>query len=201
LTAHSAEDLARLSTLVHNLLGIVLLALAAVLVAELLRGVPEGRARFAWPAIGAVLGFGLATWVFFHQIFSHGLGPFDDPAQNQHQAIGLLAGLGSAGEIARRAGGPDALKVGFPLGLVGVGVAFVAHEQHALEALIVHWALAATLITSGLATLSAVISGEEARAMRLFGAFALIAAAAQLVVYEEEPGAHGSTGSDAHAGH
>jgi hypothetical protein len=198
---HSPEELARLSTLVHNAIGAALFALAVILIAELLRGSPASRARFAWPGLGMLIGFGLAIWVFFHQIFDHGLGPFDDPVQNQHQAIGWMAGLGSAAELFRRAGGPEWLKVGFPLGIVGVGIAFLAHEQHAIEALVVHWALAGTLVLSGLATLSALVSGEEARAMRLFGAATLLAAAVQLVVYREDPGAHAPTESAPHATH
>lgn len=202
---HSPEELARLSTLVHNVLGWLLVILSVVLVVEIRRGVPQGGARFVWPALGATIGFGLAIWVFFHQIVSHGLGPYDDPLQNQHQAIGWLAGIGSALELARRVGASERLAFGFPLAIVGVGVAFLVHEQHDLKALVVHWALAGTLVASGCAWTAALLSGEDSRAMRLFAAFLLLASAGQLAAYREAPGAHGpapsaapAAGHDAH---
>ena len=190
---HSAAELARLSSLVHNIIGWLLLALAAMQLREALTALAERPARIPWPAVGALIGVGLAVWVFFHQIFTHGVGPFDDPVQNQHQAIGWVIGLGALGELLRRKGWLRGWLASGAWGtaLVLVGVLFLVHEQHAIEALLVHWALAATLILSGLCEISVGLTGGSTRALRVLGVLILGAAAAQLVVYEEEPGAHG----------
>lgn len=199
--AHSPEELAALSTTVHNVIGWVLLALAIALVVEIARGVTAGKLRFLWPGLGAAVGIGLAGFVFFHQWLFHGVGPFSDPVQNQHQAIGWLAGLGSLVEVFRRAGriaSPRAA-VAWPFAIVGIGLVFLAHEQGTAEALLVHWALAATLILAGLAQAAPALVGDESRPLRAFGAMLLAGAALQLVVYAEEPGAHGA--HQEHTGH
>lgn len=191
--AHSAEDLAAVSTLVHNLIGWVFLALAIAFLIEVARGLSVGRSRFVWPGLGAAIGIGLAVWVFAHQVLTHGMGPFADPLQNQHQLIGWLAGLGSLVELLRRGGKLSGLWAAgaWPTALVGIGVAFLIHEQGTTEALLVHWALAATLILAGMAQLAPLIVGEESRALRAFGGLLLLGASAQLIVYAESPGAHG----------
>lgn len=194
--AHSPEELAALSTLVHNVIGWVFLALAVGFLVEVVRGTSSGRARFAWPGLGAFIGIGLAVFVFFHQTQFHDVGPFDDPVQNQHQAIGWLAGIGSVIELLRRAGKVSGrwAASAWPMALVGIGVAFLVHEQGTTEALLVHWALAGTLIFAGLTQLAPVLVLEESRALRALGGLLLVGAAAQLIVYAESPGAHGGHG-------
>ncbi len=96
----------------------------------------------------------------------------------------------------------DQLGVAVPIGslaLVAIGVIFVAHEQGTERALLVHWALAATLILAGLAQAAGQIAGE--RGLRMFAAMVLAAAAVQLVVYVEQPGAHGAHEAATHAAH
>lgn len=197
---HTPEELAALSTLVHNVLGWLMLALAITLVVEIARGVPTGRWRFAWPALGAFVGLGLSVFVFVHQRWYHDVSPLADPVQNQHQAIGLLAGAGALVELwSRRAGGvPGRIAAAWPLSLVGIGVVFLLHEQGTAEALLVHWALAGTLILSGFALAAPALVGEASRSLRMLGALLLTAAAMQLVVYEESPGAHGAHEAAAH---
>ncbi|MFZ5477850.1 MAG: hypothetical protein ACOZNI_13835, partial [Myxococcota bacterium] len=151
---HTAEELAAVSTLVHNIVGVGLLGLSAAQVVEVARGA-AGRARYVWPALGAVTGLGLAAFVFLHQVFTHGVPPFADPVQNQHQLIGLFAGGGGALELARRAGrvGPMAAAA-WPMALVAIAAVFFGHEQGTTAALVDHLALAGTLVVAGLAALA-----------------------------------------------
>lgn len=195
---HSPEELAALSTLIHNLLGWLLLALAVVVGLEQRRGVPTGRSRFVWPALGMLIGFGLTIYVVAHQVFTHQLSPFADPIQLQHELIGLVAGLGATLELVRRTGRLRALlwEAAWPISLVGIGVIFLAHEQGTTQALLVHWFLAASLIFAGLAPLATVLAGEPTRALRLLGALLLACASLQLIVYREHPGAHQHAGHD-----
>jgi len=191
---HSPEELAQLSTFIHNLAGWIFLVLAGLLIAEAIRGVPRSRWRLAWPGIGMVIGFGLTIWVFFHQWLYHQVSPFADPAQNQHQVIGLFTGVGAGLEFVRRLRNAERKlwRSAWPLAIVGVGAAFLIHEQGTVDALIVHWALAATFIVSGLGLLSVVLSGDESSSLRLFSILVLSTAALQLVFFAEKPGAHGS---------
>jgi hypothetical protein len=194
---HTPTELAELSTLVHNIAGWLFLLLALAYLVETVRGVPNGRARYVWPGIGAVIGFGLTAFVFVHQTTYHAVSPFADPLQLQHQVIGLLAGSGALMEVIARRTKSDGKvwRSGWPLSLVGVGVAFLVHEQGTAEALLVHWALAATLILAGLGLFAVVLAGEQNRSLVLFSTFLLIGAALQLVVFEEKPGAHGAHGA------
>ena len=192
MTPHSPEELAILSTFIHNLIGWLLLPLSAALMLEASRGVPKSRWRFAWPGVGAFIGFGLTVYIFFHQIFTHKLPPFADPLQNQHQLIGMTIGIGSAVEMIRRWRSSErrAFRVVWPLGVFTVGVLFLWHEQATPRMLIVHWALAATLILAALAFLATELTDESMRSFRMFGALLIAAASLQLVVFQEEPGAH-----------
>lgn len=204
--SHSAAELAFLSSLVHNVMGWLVLALALMQLREALAALAERPARLPWPGAGALIGVGLAIWVFFHQILTHGVGPFDDPVQNQHQAIGWIVGLGATVELLRRKGWFRGWIASSAWGasLVLVGVMFLIHEQHAVEALLVHWALAATLILAGLCEIASALTGGSTREIRVLGILILGGAAVQLVVYEEDPGAHGelpAPEADAHGHH
>jgi len=196
---HSPEELAALSTLIHNLLGWLLLALAVVAGLEQRRGIPTGKSRFIWPGLGALIGFGLTIYVTAHQVFTHRISPFADPVQLQHELIGLVAGAGATLELLRRRGwlSSPLWEAAWPLSLLGIGVIFVAHEQGTTQALLVHWFLAASLILAGLSPLATVLAGEPARAMRLLGVLLLACASVQLISYREQPGAHQHKGHDA----
>jgi uncharacterized membrane protein HdeD (DUF308 family) len=189
---HSSEELALLSTIAHNIIGWLLLAIAMVLLIEARRGEAASRWRYLWPGIGIFFGFGLTSYLFFHFLFYHRVSPFIDSAQNQHQVIGLIAGAGGLIELIRRRrqGNSPAWRAAWPLALVGVGVAFLIHEQGTTEALLVHWALAATLILAGLALMAGPLSGENAKALSVFGILLLATASLQLIVFVEKPGAH-----------
>ena len=193
---HTPEELAWLSTLVHNLAGWLLILLSAAMLVETMRGVPKGRLRYAWPGLGMVIGLGLTVYVFLHMRLHHEVSPFAVPAQVQHQLIGLCLGLGATAEFLRRRWRSEhrLWKAAWPLGIIGVGVAFLVHEQGTFRALAVHWALAGTLLLGGLALLAVVLSGEEAKTMRILAVLVLAGAAAQLVMFREEPGAHGGHG-------
>ncbi len=190
---HTAEELAQLSTLIHNLAGWLFGALAIVMLIETLRGVPRTRMRYLWPALGAVIGWGLTIYVFLHMTLTHRVSPFAVPAQVQHQLIGLAVGLGALAELLRRRRLSEnrAWRGAFPLTTIVVGVIFLAHEQGTTDALLVHWALAGTLILAGMALLAPILAGEEAKSLRIFAALVLLGAAAQLILFKEEPGAHG----------
>lgn len=192
---HSPEELARLSTLAHNLFGGLTFVLALRLAWEALRGVPTGWTRLLAPGLGTLLGYGLTVWVFFHQIVSHHLPPFADPRQNEHQLIGLFAGTGAIVQLLGRLGRLGAwAEAGFPVGLIATAGAFAAHEQGTVEILVVHGFLAESLLLSGIAGLCALSAGD-ARPWRLAAALLLLSSAVQLLSYEEAPGAHGGHGS------
>ena len=194
---HTPEELAALSTLVHNIAGWMFAVLAIVLLIELLRRTPRGRGRYLWPAIGMTIGFGLTAFVFFHQWLYHRISPFAVPVQVQHQLIGLAVGLGGLAELLRRRRNSESRlwRAAFPLAVVAVGIIFLAHEQGTFDALIVHWALAGTLIIAGLALMAPELAKEPALSMRVFAVLILLGGAAQLILFREEPGAHGSHGA------
>jgi hypothetical protein len=192
---HTAEELAELSTFIHNLAGWLLFALGAAMLVEAIRGPARGRWRHAWPVLGAVIGFGLLAYIVQHMALHHRVSPLSDPMQLQHQLIGLLVGAGATVEILGRRGtiGTWSQAV-WPASLVAVGVVFLLHEQATEMALLVHWALAAAIVLGGLALLAVALSREEARSLRVFGVLLLLAASVQLIVFQEEPGSHGHHG-------
>ena len=194
---HTPRELAELSTLVHNIAGWMFAALSIVLLIELLRGTPRRRARYAWPAIGVTIGFGLTVFVFFHQWLYHRISPFAVAQQVQHQLIGLAVGAGALAELLRRRTMAESRlwRSAFPLSVVLVGVIFLAHEQGTVEALLVHWALAGTLIVAGLGLLAPELARDPAASLRVFAVLVLLGAAVQLVLYREAPGAHGAHGA------
>lgn len=193
---HSPEELAMLSTVAHNVIGWLLLLVAGAMLWETLKGAARSRWRLLWPAVGMVIGLGLTAFVFLHFIFYHRVSPFADPAQNQHQVLGILAGSGATVEFVRRL--RDSSHRGWqsvwPLSLVAVGVTFLIHEQGTAEALLIHWALAATFIVAGLSVFAVILSGDGARSLTVFGVLLLSAAAVQLIFFTEKPGAHGDHG-------
>lgn len=191
-SSHSPEELARLSTFVHNLLGWAYLPLNLALLVENLRGVSPGWRRYLWPGLSALFGVGLAVWIIFFQIYDHHVPPFSDPVQNQHQALGWVAGLGALVEMVRRSGRLRWAEAVWPISLVGIGLIFLVHEQHTLSAQLAHRAIAGTLALAGFAYLAPALAREEGRIMRVLGTLLLFAAAVQLIVYVEDPSAHGA---------
>lgn len=191
---HTADEIAGLSTVAHNVIGWLLAAIAVAMLWETARKPAEGRWRLLWPALGMTLGLGLSGFVSLHFIFYHRVSPFLDPAQNQHQIIGILAGTGATAELIRRVRRSEhqGFKLVWPASLVAIGTAFLIHEQGTTEALLIHWALAATFIVAGLALSSVFIAGEPSRAVTSFGVLLLATAAVQLIVFTEKPGAHGA---------
>jgi hypothetical protein len=147
-------------------------------------------------------------YIFTHQVWTHRLPPFADPLQNQHQLIGLIVGLGATIELTRRwlQAGSEGWKLAWPLTVIVVGIAFLVHEQGTVEALVTHWALAGSLVLSGLTELAALVGREQGTALFLLATFIFAGAAFQLIFYRERPGAHGAHGgnssqSPAHSRH
>lgn len=179
--AHTPDDLAAYSTLVHNLAGWLVLVMAAAMLAEALSHLGSGRWRYLWPGLGAFVGLGIWAYVFFHLWLYHRVSPFADPNQVQHQLLGLTLGVGACLELVRRR-----LKVAarawqgaWPVPVVAVGVQFV------------HWALASTLVLAGFALLAAVLMPDGSAPLRVFAILVLSAAAAQLIAFREQPASHG----------
>lgn len=189
---HSPVELANLSMLVHYVMGWLLLFISLIQLFEAVWGFRTQGRRYLWPVLGILTGFGFMLYIFLHMLFYHQTSPFILAVQNQHQLIGVLVGTGATIELLSRI---DKLKgklplLAWPIAVIGVAIILLMHPQSSLELLIIHVALSASLILSGLSQIAFTLSKEEGQSMRILGILLLAAAAIQLVLYQEKPSAH-----------
>lgn len=189
--SHSSEERRRLSDLGHVVEGVLL---AAVAILAFLGG--AGIAAWGsavWPMLILVAGLLLLLFIYLPHPPSDWPLIWRDAQQRQHT---LMAAAITA------AGAAELLLWGYawPAALLLIGVMFLVHEQHgtsaaAAKAVRLHRVLGATIIIAGLLRAAEIVSG--AGILAVLWPLALLAAAVQLLLYREPPGAYEGT----HAGH
>lgn len=177
--------------LVHEIFGALVLAFAAVM---LLREIDVLRARWTdyLPASALLL---LGALLFADPWLFHG-GDFGSEG-HQHTWQGLFAVVAGALEWWRaRRNSRNVLLLVIPVTLAGLGVGFLAHEQHAsgdmLLQTVQHRITGATLLLAALVKLAANFRRRDGQWARAGWVLILLVFALQLLLYAEVPG---------HAGH
>jgi hypothetical protein len=188
--SHTAEEMRRLSNLGHLVEGIVL---AAVGVLALLHGFGVAWASTAWPLLILLSGVVLLGLIYPLHPPSDWPTLWRDPQQRQHTIIAAVLAVAGTTELLRGGG------YVWPAALLVIGVLFLTHTQHGravARAVLLHRILGITMIGAGL--LRAIEVGTGAGVFAFLWPLALLAAAAQLIVYREPEGAFEGGG---HGGH
>lgn len=186
----SPEDVHKLAA------GIVLVILAPLLGAEagIVRG---GWTRYIIPA-GA---FAMGAFLILDPIVFHG-GDFGAEGL-QHQLQGAVAVAIAIVELARARGRLAARGWGLalPLGLVALGIVFIAHSQHGTTSmqaqLALHRILGATIIMMAVVKAADVMGWAKGNWARVGWLLLGLSVSAQLFLYAEDHGARGAMPSDA----
>jgi hypothetical protein len=188
--SHTAEEMRRLSNLGHLVEGIVLAAVGGL---ALLRGFGAGWASTVWPLLILLAGVVLLALIYPLHPPSDWPALWRDPQQRQHTIFAAVLAVAGASELLRASG------YIWPAALLIIGVLFLTHTQHGravARAVLLHRVLGITLIGAGL--LRAIEVGTGAGVFAFLWPLALLAAAAQLIVYREPEGAFEEGG---HGGH
>jgi uncharacterized membrane protein HdeD (DUF308 family) len=201
-----------ISNLAHALEGVVLGAVAVIVIAQALGLLSRDRTRYLWPALIVLAGGVLLGYLL---IPHHGLAKaglqyrfvFGDAQQRQHMVIAVLLLAAGVVELRIRAGRLDHRwwSLAWPATMTAIGLLFLIHPQHGTSdavarATMVHRFLGTAMLSVGL------LGGVEARRDRRSDALtaawgsALLLAAVLLLVYREpagafhEPMSHDTTG-------
>ncbi len=196
--SHTAEEKRRLSNLGHLIEGLLL---ATVGILAILGNV--GIATWAstvWPALILVAGVLLLVLIYPRHPLSDWPAIWRDPQQRQHTIMAAAIAVAGAAELLR--GSNAAWAYVWPGVTLLIGALFVTHTQHGTgeamtRAVRQHRILGVTLIGAGLLRLVEIIAGTGALA--IVWPLALLAAAAQLIIYREPEGAYETEAG--HTGH
>ena len=195
--SHSPAEQRRLSDFGHIVEGTLLGAVALLALLDAL-----GIAAWAWLVWSLVLLFSgvvLLFLIYARHPSSDWNAIWNDMQQRQHTQMAGVSVLTGAAELVR-AGAPNViLALVFPTVLVFIGALFVIHKQHGMgkaveQAVVKHRVLGATLVVAGLLRAAEIFLGQPILAFAWV--IALLAAAAQLLLYREPEGAY-----EMHSGH
>lgn len=196
--SHTPEEMRRLSDLGHKLEG-GLLAAVGLLALAAAAGL-GAWASIAWAALLLVAGIVLLIAIYPRHPMEDWPAIWNDPQQRQHTLIAVAITIAGAVELARL---PHlaALRYIWPVIATLIGILFLTHAQHGTgeaveKATWQHRILGITVIVAGL------LRGAEILAnLPMLGYFwpvALLAAAAQLLLYHEPAGAYEPGSGHAH---
>ena len=209
---HTADDMRLFSDLAHHMEGAILGVSAAAALAEWWRHGRPTWVRLVWPAIFAVAGITLLTFLLLPH---HGLDRardqwsfvLGDPQQRQHVILAILAAIGGGVELGVRTGrlAPRIGHYAWPAMVILGGALFALHPQHGDESAVrytmaFHRILGALLIVTGLIRIAELRAPSSRRALGAIWGVTLLAASAMLFTYREPPGAYETAGHAAHAG-
>lgn len=196
--SHTPEEQRRLSNLGHILEGLLL---GAVGVLALLNSLGLAAwAAMAWPSLTLVAGVALLILIYPRHPVSDWPAIWRDPQQRQHTIMAAAIALAGAAELLPR-GSPVWAYV-WPGVMFIIGGMFLTHAQHgtseaAAKAVRQHRILGLTVVAAGLLRSAELITG--ASLLAILWPLALLAAAAQLILYREPEGAYEAGGG--HSGH
>ncbi|MEK6588936.1 MAG: hypothetical protein AABY97_08865 [Chloroflexota bacterium] len=193
--SHTPEEMRRRSNLGHMVEGLLL---ATVGVLAMLGNLGLAAwASAAWPILILIAGLLLLVLLYPSHPLSDWPAIWSDPQQRQHTI--MAAGIAAAGaaELVRRSS--PAWAYVWPAAIILIGILFLTHPQHGTgeavaKAVRQHRILGITAIIAGLLRAANVITGTTLFA--ILWPLALLAAAAQLILYREPEGAF-----EAGAGH
>ena len=169
-------------SLPHFFLGIVFLLMGGIGITDVLGKPPEGRRALVVPVIVATGGLGmlaislLDAWVWHAESLTY--------TAQLRAAVGAILFIAGVGQGWGRARGVWGLELPPQLAVLFAGVLSAMREQVAADEHALHVVVAGLVVVSTLANMSAVMSGESSRAMRLFGHLLLSAAALGLLLFE-----------------
>ncbi|MBI3732993.1 MAG: hypothetical protein HY259_05985 [Chloroflexi bacterium] len=168
--------------------------MAAVAVLALLNQFGLGWAATAWPLLLLAAGALLLIFIYPRHPVADWSAIWNDPQQRQHTLIAVAIAWAGALELI-------GWRFGWPLAAMLVGVLFLSHTQHGTghamsRAVLLHRRLGLTVIMGAALRAAEIITGAELLAW--LWPLALLAAAAQLIIYHEPEGAFES--ADMHMG-
>lgn len=198
-SSHTPEESRRLSNLGHIIEG-VLLGVVGIL--ALLAG--TGLATWVstiWPILILVAGVLLLILIYPRHPPEDWPAIWHDKQQRQHTIMAAAIAVGGAAELLRS----SSFAWGFvwPGAMLLIGGMFLTHAQHgtseaAVKAVRLHRLLGLSVITAGLLRALEMIGG--ATIFSLLWPLALLAAAAQLILYREPEGAYETVSGHGHPG-
>ena len=181
--SHSPAEARRLSNLGHIVEGLII---GAVGVLALLSNVGGfGWAATAWPVLILVAGVLLLLLIYPRHPREDWPAIWRDPQQRQHTIMAMAIAVAGALEL-------YGLRWAWPLAALLIGALFISHTQHGAghavsSAVLIHRILGFTIIVAGFLRAAEVMTGMSIFAW--LAPLALLAAAAQLIIYREPEGA------------
>ncbi len=191
--SHTPEEMRRRSNLGHIVEGLLLASVGILAILDYF-GRPTW-ASAAWPILILIAGLLLLILLYPAHPLSDWPAIWRDPQQRQHTI--MAAAIAAAGAAELVGGGSLAGAYVWPAAMLLIGILFLTHPQHGTgeavaKAVRQHRILGLTAILAGLLR-----AGEAATGTKLFAILwplALLAAAAQLIVYREPEGAYEAGG-------
>lgn len=200
-SSHTPEEMRHLSNLGHIVEGLLF---GAVGVLALLGNFGVAIwASTAWAALILIAGVLLLFLIYPRHPLSNWPAIWRDAQQRQHTIIAAAVAVAGGAELLR--GSSPAWGYVWPAATLLIGGLFIVHEQHGTSeagarAVRQHRPLGLTAIIAGLLRAAEVTTGTGLLA--ILWPLALLAAAAQLVIYREPEGAfEAEDGHGGHAGH
>ena len=193
-SAHTPEEMRRLSNLAHWLEGILL---AAVGILALVGNIASW-AGTTWPFLTLFAGLLLLIAIYPRHPRKDWPANWNDAQQRQHTLVATALALAGGAELLSRH--TAAWTYVWPGVMLFIGVLFLSHPQHGTgagmsRAVWLHRILGLTAIAAGLLRTAAIVTRVEL--FTVLWPIALLAAAAQLILYREPEGAY----ERAHADH
>jgi len=200
--SHTPAEQRRFSDLAHRLEGALLAAVGAFALAEALGAVPW--AALSWRVLLVVAGALLLAMLYVLHPRDDWGSIHRDPQQRQHTIMAALLLVSGGLEIIAMAAALPLAAIAWPVALGITGWLFLTHPQHGsgeavAEATRRHRWLGWTLILAGALRLVAIVTANGVLA--LTWPIALLAAAAQLFLYREPPGAYERAAAVDHSAH
>lgn len=171
----------------HGVVGAVLVLAALFGLTETLGRVSTDRSRLAAPFAAGLGGLAVLVYVGVHHV-GHGRAEAEtiDVAHwiigAAMAASGVVVGLGRRQPPWRQLN-----ELAGPFASVVVGAVFLIHGGSAGVELMLHVAIAATLVVSAVAHISVVLTAEGGRALRVYSALMLAIGGMLLIFYDAHP--------------